>query len=307
MSHRTLFVACAVMAFAVTAPVSAQTPSADGFVDAVAQAAPGEDQYARWDEGLCPSVTGLSPAAAQGLIDHIAVRANEVGVRAGAPGCRSNAVIIFAADGNRVAREIVDTRRDLLGYYGSTEISTGGRAALEEFANTSRPVRWYHVSRTVTVDGRELEEGQVTASQGTMSDAASAVNNPSGAVGGGLSGVQVVRARGTNMRRETRQDLGFVLVIVETGAIADVPAQAIGDYLALAVLAPLKPNADARAYPSILNLFVPQADGSDYPTEWSAWDRGFVNGLYRADRDARNARAQRNQIAREIQTETGGS
>lgn len=306
MSYRKLFAACAVIALAIATPASAQTQTADGYVDAVAQVARGEDQYARWDDGVCPSITGLTPAAAQGLIDHIAVRANEVGVRTGAAGCRSNAVIIFAEDSNRVAREIVDTRRDLLGYYGSTEISTGGRAALEDFANTQRPVRWHHVSRTVTADGRDLEEGQATTGDGTMSDAAAAQNNPGAAVGSGLSGVQVVRSRGTNMRRETRQDLGFVLIIVERSAIADVPAQAIADYLALAVLAPLNPSADARAYPSILNLFVPQADGSDYPTEWSAWDRGFVKGLYRADRDARNARAQRSQIARVIETETGG-
>lgn len=306
MSYRKLFAACAVAVLAFAAPVSAQSQSADGFIQAVAQVAPGEDQYARWDGGLCPSITGLTATAAQGLIDHIAVRANELGVSTGAAGCRPNVVIIFAEDGNRVAREIVDTRRDLLGYYGSTEISTAGRAGLESFANTPRPVRWWHVSRTVTADGRDLQESQATTSEGTMSDAAGAVNNPGGAVGSSLSGVQVVRSRGTNMRRETRQDLSFALIIVERSAIADVPAQAIADYLAVAALAPLNPAADARTYPSILNLFVPQADGSDYPTELSTWDRGFLKGLYRADRDARNAQAQRAQIARVIQAEVGG-
>lgn len=306
MFNRKLFAASAAVALAFAAPVSAQSRSAEGFVDTVAQVAPGQDQYARWDDGLCPSVTGLTPAAAQGLIDHIALQANELGVSTGASGCRPNVVIIFADDGNRVAREIADTRRDLLGYYGSQEISAGGRAELDGFVNTPRAVRWWHVSQTVTADGRVLQDTQSTVAAGTGQDAAGANTNPGAPVGTGMSGVQVVRSRGTNMRRETRQDLGFALVIVERSAISDVPGQAVGDYLTMAVLAPLKLSADARSYPSILNLFVQQADGSDYPAELSAWDRGFLRGLYRADRDARSAQAQRGQIARAIQQETGG-
>lgn len=306
MLYRKLLAACAVAALVIATPVFAQNQSAEGFVDAVAQPVRGEDQYARWGQGLCPSITGLTPTAAQGLIDHIAVRANEVGVTTGAAGCRPNAVIIFTDDGNRVAREISETRRDLLGYYSSQEISSGGRADLSDFVNTPRPVRWWHVAQTVTADGRALQDTQAGVSAGTGRDAAAANESPGSPVGTGMSGVQVVRSRGTNIRRETRQDTSFVLVIVERSAIAEVPGQAVGDYLAVAVLASLKPSPDTRAYPSILNLFVPQADGSDYPTEWSAWDRGFLKGLYSADPDARSAQAQRSQIARTIQGEVGG-
>ena len=79
----------------------------------------------------------------------------------GAAGCQPNLIIIVAPNGNAVAREIVDTRRDLLGYYGDDATVTAGRDALEAFANTPRAVRWWHVADLVSADGRRVDPARL--------------------------------------------------------------------------------------------------------------------------------------------------
>lgn len=273
------------------------------YTTAVALASASEDQYARWDDEICPRVAGLPAADAQTLIDHIARRAHEVGLGAGAAGCRANVVIMFAPNANTVAREIVDTRRDLLGYYSQDNMASAGRDALEAFANTARPVRWWHVSQTTSADGREL--GQAEARHGGAGAEAQAMNQAAGSgdpssgssAGATISGVDAVRSNGMRTRRTTRQDLSFALIIVDAPSVAGAPATATADYISMAALAQLNPNADMSAFPSILNLF---ARGSGpAPTAMTAWDAAFLQGLYRTRREA-GARQQRSDIARRM-------
>jgi hypothetical protein len=274
---------------------------AQAFAGAVAVAPAAEDQYARWNFRMCPSVAGMTAEAAQTLIDHIALRANAVGVGVEPPGCRPNLVIIYAPDSDRLAREIVDTRRDLLGFYSTDDVTTTGREQLAAFANTPRPVRWWHVSRTVTADGQVLSDTRTRVGRGT-NDAMAAATGQGGAamIGNGFGGAEAVRAQATRFRRATRQDLSFALLIVDARRVAGLPPQAVADYLAMATLVQLNPDADMSAFPTILNLFADQAAGRPARSGMTDWDEAYLQGLYRATREAANSRQQRSEIARRI-------
>lgn len=279
------------------------------YAGEVALAPTSADQYARWNFRLCPSVAGVAPDAAQSLIDHIARRAHEVGVATERSGCQANLVIIFAPDGNTLARQIVDTRRDLLGYYSEDDVVTAGRDALEDFANTPRPVRWWHVSRTTTADGQQLGDSRSRTGRSTRNAMAAAQEgagpNDQNVVGGvlggsGFEGAEGVRSQGTRTRRATRQDLSFALVIVDATRAASLPPQAVADYLAMATLVQLNPDADMSAFPSVLNLFAESTPDRPVPTGMTDWDRAYLAGLYGATREASSASRQRAEIARRM-------
>ena len=275
---------------------------ATAYTSAIALAPENADQYARWDDDLCPRVAGLPAPEAQRLIDHIARRAHEVGLDPAASGCTPNLIIIFAPNANQVAREVVDTRRDLMGYYGERNVINAGRDALEAFANTPRAVRWWHVAHRMSADGEEL--GNQQAERGDSGAESAAVNQAmaSGNLAGALSagsfeGVDAVRSSGARTRRTTRQDLRFALIIVDAPSVSGISQQAIGDYIAMTALAQLNPYADMSAFPSILNLF--NSASRPAPTAMSDWDRAFLQGLYSTRRDAA-ARQQRSDIARRM-------
>lgn len=294
----------------VVAPQDVES-QANTFVQQVALA-PSDQLYARWDDRICPSVVGLSPAEAQTLVDHIALRANEVGLRPGRTGCQRNVIIIFAPDSDVLAREIVTNRRDLMGV-GQDDIQTAGSAALEAFASTPRAVRWWHVSYTVSSDGRRLTDTGTTSGQGSVQAArilgsAGEGNAPPGEGQGivpntstaSVEGAEGIRSRGSRLGGSTRRDIGFALIVVDTRRIASLPPAAVADYLAMATLVQLDPNASLSAYPTILNLFAQTPPTVSSMTEW---DRAFVRGLYSGARDSATARQQRASIAREIAEE----
>src|SRR5262245_19736707 len=191
---------------------------AQNYAGEIALASPQEDQYARWSDHLCPSVAGLPTADAQTLIDHIARRAHIVGVDTGNAGCQRNLVIIFTPDSDATAHQIVSSRRDLMGYYNSEDVAAGSRAALEAFASTPRPVRWWHISYTVTADGHRLNDTDTNGGRATASGSAAAqdMGADAGGLGGAISGAEMVRSEGTRFHRSTRQDIGFVLIIVDS-------------------------------------------------------------------------------------------
>jgi|CXWL01.1.fsa_nt_gi hypothetical protein len=270
------------------------------FAGAIAAAPVAEDQYARWNFRICPSVAGLAPAAAQALIDHIARRADAVGVGVEPPGCSANLIVVFSSDSDQFTRQMVDQRRDLLGFYSDDDVVTAGREALEAFANTPRAVRWWHVAYTVTADGRRLGNTGGRVGRGTRDAVAAAqgMNGEAAAAGNGFGGIETIRSNGMRTRRTTRQDLGLAVMVVDTRRVAGRPSGAVADYLAMAALVQLDPDADMTRFPTILNLFTDV--GGEVPQAMTEWDLAYLQGLYAATREAANSRTQRAEIARHI-------
>jgi hypothetical protein len=233
------------------------------FVGAVTVEAGQTDQIATWGGRLCIGVMGLRGEQAQAVIDQVATRADALDVTLGAPGCSPNLLIIFTTDSDRVARVLVDEYRRVLGYF-STDGATRGRSAMEDFAATPRAVRWWHVSNAADESG------------------AVAVNRTIG----GPPAVST-SAGGSRIENPTHQTFTRAIIVVDSARVAGMRIDSLSDYISMAALAQLDPDADTSAYPTILNAFN---DGSPGNAELTLtdWDVAYLEGLYASpsNRDA---------------------
>lgn len=257
------------------------------FVEQVALSTGDDDALARWDARICVGAVGLDPSQAQALVDRVSARARSVGLRPGGPGCRANVMVIYAPDSDALTRQIINERRDLLGFYAEDGRATAGREAMEEFANTPRPIRWWHISSTGVGSMRPDAQRERRSSGRTQAAAAA---SPSGGMSGegslhDLEGATAVRSSGSRARAEVRNELTYALVVVDARRVANVPPLAWMDYVALAALAQLDPGARTSDYPTILNLF---SSTQSPPPQLTAWDEAYLEGLYSARSEASN-------------------
>jgi hypothetical protein len=266
---------------------AASRQQVQSFVSEIAIAPSGADQYGRWDEAICVGVAGLPARQGQFIADRVAQRAFAVGLAPGGPGCRPNVTVVVAPDGNAMAQRMFDNDPSLFAHRYESGISTLGQEALTDFINTQRPVRWWHVTRTVSADGEIL----------------SSENTASGADG---FSTEVVRSSGSRLSSTTRQDFARVVIIVDAESAGRVQLAGLADYIAMVALAQLKPDAQTGSFPSIMNLFSSEAGGSR-TNELSQWDLAFLSGLYAANREASSTTAQRSDIVRRMTGQSSGS
>ncbi|HEV7690979.1 MAG TPA: hypothetical protein VGO52_09160 [Hyphomonadaceae bacterium] len=238
-----------------------------------------ENQIARWSRTICPSMVGMRANYAQLVIDRISRRALDIGLDIGEPNCRPSILIIVTREPDRVAQGLFDNYKRRLGYYDGAE--TLGRNALRDFVKSTAPVRWWHVNYTVSADGQQaLGGGQSAAAVGQMPSVAN--RHPS------------------RILKSTRQDAAMAFVIVDARRLEGLDLMAVADYLAMASLAQLDPEADTSAYPTILNLFgQPRADASR-TTSLTEWDIAYLKGLYEMTPEAASAARQQAEIAKSM-------
>jgi hypothetical protein len=283
---RFIGLSAALIAAASLASVAhAQQPNPNEFVHEIALATSDEDPLARWDEGICVGAVGLDPSQLQQLVDRVSLRARAVGLRAGRPGCRANVMVVFSNDSDAITRQIVDQRRDMLGFYGGDDRITAGRDAMEEFANTPRPIRWWHVSST-GVGSMRPDAARTRQSSGSATAAAAAAGDggnvgPENAGGSAqdMQGADGVRSNGSRTRvSESANELSYALIVVDARRVANAPTTAWMDYVAFNALAQLNPEARTTNFATILNLF---SQSSSPPTGLTTWDLAYLDALYR--------------------------
>lgn len=249
------------------------------FVATASVAVSADNQLARWQGDICPGVLGLRPDQAQALIDRIALRAYQLGIDTGASGCTPNLMIFVAPDANAFARQLFENDRSLFAYFYEQNISTRGHEALQDFLNTPRPVRWWHVTRRTTAEGMRL---------------ASSNARESSEPGALFRDAQVLRSSGSRLRQAIRQEFARAIVVIDAGRTAGTPLAALADYVSMAALAQLDPGADYSANPTILNLFT--APEAARPHELTAWDLAYLQGLYSVTPEAASATQQHAEI-----------
>lgn len=254
------------------------------FVGQIAIAGRSQDQLARWDRKICPGIVGLRMSYAQFAIDRIAQRAFDVGLDVGDPGCHANILIIVSMDPDAVARGLFDNYKRRLGYYYTSGWKTLGRNALKNFVESEAPVRWWHINSTFTADGRKPDDK----------------GSPGMGLGAEIPSVNLGAGAASLIKRSTRQDFAMAFVIVDGRRLRGLDLAAVADYIAMASLAQLDPDADTSAYPSILNLFSPRPEGSPALASMTDWDVAYLRGLYEATRDSDSAKRQQGEIAQSM-------
>lgn len=241
------------------------------FIDEVA--APARSRgYARWQRGFCTGVHNLDATVAQYIIDRISSLAQELGVEPGEPGCSPQVNIVFVTNARETASLLVEREpRVFRPIFGNAGMDLG-LEALDEFTQSEKAVRWWHVS--MPVDART---------------GAPAVRFP------GQPPPVILKTGVSRLYNGIRDDLRYVIVIVDSSKLAGTTWQQLADYLAVVSLAQIDPWAEPTEFDTILNLFSNPAAYSGL----TDWDRSYLQALYTFDQE-RDARLQRSLIVRRI-------
>lgn len=292
---------CLALAEASAQPEAPQQPDivvtgvraeqAQSFAQQVSAVPAAVNQLARWDDDICLRLAGLGPEQGQYVVDRVSQRAAAVGLSAGGSQCNPNVFVFFAADADAFTRRLVDEQKPLFAYYHEEHVVTLGRDALTDFAETSRPVRWWHVTQVRGADGTRLGSDQAGNSSPPPPTEMQARAD-------GFTGLQAVRSNGSRTRAPERQDFNRAIIVVDGPRVAAYPMHAIADYIAMVTLAQIDPNARVESYPTILNLFADDADAA--PAGMTDWDTAYLNGLYRSTRNAASATQQVREIGRRM-------
>jgi hypothetical protein len=240
---------------------------------------PNFGQYARWQGPICASVRGIPDPAVTALVRaRINAAVAETGLKAAAPGCKPNLTIAFTDDARALVAQVRSKRRSALPRFDPILFSRLDSATL--------PVRWWHVLAPAGSGG-----SAATADSGALASATSnamPLGNvlPAGpdAIGTSSWNSSLID---TNLSVWARAGVAVVDVNLATG----VALEALADYIALVMLAPMRLPPDPPGVPSVLSLF----DGRSKPAGLSQWDRAFLKGLYAMQMN-RSAQRQRQQL-----------
>ena len=223
------------------------------FVEVVANRPSQALTLSTWRRPICLDVVNLREPARTTITAQVEARAAEVGVAADPPGCRPNVTILATSDGRLTTSELVEAYRDR--FRPTAYYTVGDDRELARFMDSDAPVRWWQIAAlTDDKTGKMLP-----APRGSPVQAFDTTREP---------------YFGQN-RRDTILTTLVVLDLSRTQGVSDV---AVGDYVAMVVLADIDPEADASGYPTVLNLWR-QGSGAG---GMSAWDRAYLKGLYGA-------------------------
>lgn len=245
------------------------------FIGEVVRTPPGRG-FARWHSSVCVGVHNLDNGAAQYIADRISRLALDVGLEPGEPGCQPDVNIVFATNARETASAMVENWRVFMpvGGHAGTDL---GRGALTDFAESERAVRWWHVS--LPADARTGAPAIETSK---------ACGQP--------HCYPVMPVAGPSRIHDgTRDDLLYVIIVVDATQLKGTTWQQLGDYLAVVSLAQIDPDSNPADFDTILNLFTNPAAYSGL----TDWDRTYVRALYEFDQE-RIASLQANQIVSRI-------
>jgi hypothetical protein len=250
----------------------------DKFLKQVAKPANGRG-YARWDRRVCIGVHNLEATAAHYVVDRISRQAIDLGLEPGEPGCTPQVNIVFATNATETASFMVKSEprmfRPMAGFAGADL----GRAALDDFVKSERPVRWWHVSMPIGAHDHGLAI-EVPADR----TCAQAFCPP-----------QVTVEGPSRIHNGTIDVLFDVIIIVDATRLTGTTWQQLADYLAVVSLAQINPKTNPAEFDSILNLF-------SNPTAYSGltdWDRSYLKAIYTFDQE-RVTPLQHNEIVSRI-------
>jgi hypothetical protein len=232
----------------------------------------GSDPLPRFvDAELCPVSLGLTPAFDAAITTRMRRVAMAANIRVAREGCRANALVIFAPDKDATIRAL---RK---GYPQLFYQPTGAPVRLRD---KKEPVTSWVISDFVDSEGVavpiDTETGQyVLESSGSVSRLT------------------------TPMRPIYRMSV----LVIEIAAVEGLTITQIADYAAMRAFTGANPDRVRNAgVPTILTI-VEAPIGSEIPNSMTAWDLGFLRGLYAAPPNLR-APAQRGRIARDLKQGT---
>ena len=209
--------------------------------------------FPRFKAPLCLDVAGLKDEYRDGFVRRVTENARIAGLTIAKPGCRPNAMIMFAEDSRKQLISLRKHKRDLFGEMPRSEFQT-------MIASRDGVYAW-QINEIADVDGRELDKG------------------PSPLLG--LTGVPVLRTPATG--RLSPPDTLVTktsVVVIDRSRIAGKSAEQLADYATMRLIAPIGelPEAGAGGPSTIMTLFqAPDAA----PAGLTAVDMAFLESVYK--------------------------
>lgn len=246
---------------------------------------------ARWEAPVCAGTVNLDRAAAQPILDRIALAAADLDLRVGEPGCDPNLVIVFTTDGAGMANAMVERDREV--FDNNVGALSRGDAALEAFRTSNAPVRWWSLSMPFNTENGERAiripgENPSRAVPQQVADQIGCGRNPQDCP---LGAPIIQSTTASRLRTQIADALYKTIVIVDVDQLGEVDAVRLGDYLAFVSLAQISGESDTSSFDTVLNLF----DGGA-PDGLTEWDRSYLQALYRAPPGERSRGAQAGDI-----------
>jgi len=231
-------------------------------------------RLARWNRTICPANIGLQRRYAEYMNERMAAVARDAGLKVARPGCKPDILIIVTPDVAAVLAELEGDSNGILTErrWSDERTSHGGSQSLEAFMQSEKPVRWWHVSETVSAEGAPVGDNVR------------------------------MRSSGSRVRSTVREDFMAVIVIVDANKAKGVTYQALADYVAMVSLAQLNPNVNASQVPTVLNIFDDVAAGRPPAAGLTEWDKRYLKTLYGMRADTADGRRQRGRIVRGVET-----
>jgi hypothetical protein len=254
-----------------------------GFVES--HSAPGMriNQLGRWDDPVCPFVTGLQRPAQEFIVREILDVARDAGAPAGSVGkkCEVTVEIVFTRQPQALLDHIAKDYRLFLGFFP--------RAQWRQMTTFSRPIQAWYVTGTRSTDVQQLPIAGMGASSVTSNFGVTPADVPilSGAqIDSDVTamGMQPSGTAGSYLGRGLRSEFAHVLIIADSAQVERFPLQTIADYVAMLSLTRMAQLDRCAPLPSITDLLV---SGCTAPVSDSltAADRVYLKALYSADLD----------------------
>ena len=236
---------------------------------------PGTQPIARFDrEAVCPAAVGLTAAQDAAVTARMRQVAAAANIRLAVPGCRPNALVIFAADKLELVRALL---REHPAYF----MGDGDRPVA--LAKRPGPVVVWHVQDVVDRDGRPVPR-----------------NNQRGYR---ILGVTDSPSR---ISPTTRPVIIAAVVVIEHRALGGLDTRQVGDYAAMRAFTRADPaRLKQPEIPTILRILDTPA-GSAIPLTLTRWDLAYLRG-YNAARADRFAPQQRAEIGKQMARDLEGA
>jgi hypothetical protein len=250
-------------------PAPPSREAISSFVDASVTPTHMTGKVARWEEPICPIMTGQAPSVAAFVTERVAAVAATVGAPVNSnKSCTANIEIIFTTAPQALLDNVREHAADYIGYASSTSV-------LVKMATVTHPVQaWYATGI------RDLH-GRYTIDSGRDRGDSSAANLGS--------------VTGNHLADGQRSAIHHALIVVDTAKLPEQDMVPLSDYIAVLALAQIGSLDDCRPLPSITNMLVPACERK--AANITAYDLAYLNGLYGMDANRLTLVTQKNDVA----------
>lgn len=209
---------------------------------------------ARFEQPLCLMVAASDTGLAKQIAERIIDNAKSAGVRVRGNGCKPNALVAVSDDAHAQLAAIRKSGRRLFAGLSAREIDAAMGAR--------DPVYVFQASKQTSASGEVI------------------VSSPEAGGSNGVPGPTNQIWSAGRLKREIREDMLAVLVVVDNAAIGGLSPAQVADYASLRLLAPTGEVdvAEAGAPRTIMTLFVAPASA---PATMTRFDRAYLKWLYR--------------------------